>query len=273
MLDELSLPPLSIAGAETHQIAQSFRSTESIPPIKNEHETEQILNDQYNRLQNTLLDSFDEKRKRLEFEVSQTNVVLKRTLEEKTDLGVSLYQSRNNVSLLNRSIAKTKTLLQREVNEKQQVIAEWESSEKEIDVALRQNQVYKRDMEIVRRQLEEGLIKIKQLQEINSNYTSEIKVQKRIHHKLQKEVEISESNVMILQKDLVEERQKNELIVIQKKEVESLLEAQKSETMVAALAIGKMHKGWSLSDARECSVGDSQIFNRKAMGRSNYCHV
>lgn len=124
MADNISLPPLSIAGAEQHQQHQTyFRGNESIPPIECDRETESILFKQYNRLQNTLHDSFDEKRKLIEIEASQTNIMLNRCLEEKEELGVSLYQSRKTVNLLNRNIAKTKTLLQREMNEKQVVIA------------------------------------------------------------------------------------------------------------------------------------------------------
>lgn len=108
----------------------------------------------------------------------------------------------------------------------------------------------KHEMDLMRRQLEEGLVKIKQLQDINSNYTSEIKVQKRIQHKLKKEVEVADSTVKMLQKDLIEERQKSELVNLliikisnQRKEMDTSLNSQKSETLVAEQAISKMHKG------------------------------
>lgn len=94
----------------------------------------------------------------------------------------------------------------------------------------------------MRRQVEEGLIKIKQLQEINGNYTSDIKIQKRIHHKLEKEVEVHENNIRALRKDLEDEKQKCIHLISQKKEINDLLEAQKSETAVALNAIQKMHK-------------------------------
>lgn len=107
MMDDISLPPLSIAGAAEHLPSlHSYRLTDSIPPIDSQ-ETEEILQNQYAKLQSSLLDSFDSQRKKLEYEVSNTKVVLKRTLNEKIDLGVSLHQSQTHVSLLNRSVAKT----------------------------------------------------------------------------------------------------------------------------------------------------------------------
>jgi chromosome segregation ATPase len=106
-------------------------------------------------------------------------------------------------------------------------------------------------METIRRQLDESLIEIKHLQEINSNYTSDIKVQKRIQHKLSKEVEINVDNLKILQKDLIEEKQANVVIISQRNELQNILQAQKIETMVAINAVSKVHKGINFNNSIE----------------------
>jgi hypothetical protein len=149
-MDEFSLPPLSIANSSEPQPFQHFiRQTDSIPPIDNDKETERILFNQYNRLQNSLLDSLDNNKKAAQFNISQTNVMLTRTIEEKNDLGVIVYQNRKTIASLNRTVAQSKALFQKELNEKQmiiggiyiEIIIEFETGEKEIEIALKHNEV------------------------------------------------------------------------------------------------------------------------------------
>eukprot|EP00842_Homolaphlyctis_polyrhiza_P005658 jgi/Hompol1/6093/HPOL_000353-RA len=115
-------------------------------------------------------------------------------------------------------------------------------TEREINDIVKANKLLQHDLDSTRHQLEETHIKLKQLQEINTNYTSDLKIQKRIQSKLKKELEMSEMNRKQTAEALEAEKQKLELAANKQNELENALRTQQSEALVAQKAIDNMHK-------------------------------
>jgi hypothetical protein len=63
------------------------------------------------------------------------------------------------------------------------------------------------------RKYEESQHKIQQLTDINSNYTAEVKIQKRINSKLKKEMEVSTEKARSMENSLEKERAKTEQVI------------------------------------------------------------
>ena len=68
------------------------------------------------------------------------------------------------------------------------------------------------ELKVAQRKLEEANLKIQQLHDINGNYTSEVKIQKRINAKLKKEIEVATDKVKHMETVLESEREKNETV-------------------------------------------------------------
>lgn len=60
--------------------------------------------------------------------------------------------------------------------------------------------------------MEDTELKLRQLQEINSNFTSDLKIQKRIRSKLKKELEVSEERRKIAETEQESGKQRLELV-------------------------------------------------------------
>lgn len=69
-------------------------------------------------------------------------------------------------------------------------------------------------MKELQRKYEESQQKIQQLRDINSNYTSEVKIQKRINSKLKKEMEVASEKARSMENSLEKERAKSEQVMI-----------------------------------------------------------
>ena len=69
-------------------------------------------------------------------------------------------------------------------------------------------------MKELQRKYDESQQKILQLRDINSNYTSEVKIQKRINSKLKKEMEVVSEKARSTETTLEKEREKAELVII-----------------------------------------------------------
>ena len=69
-------------------------------------------------------------------------------------------------------------------------------------------------MKELQRKYEESQIKNLQLRDINTNYTSEIKIQKRINSKLNKEMEVGTEKAKNLELLLEKERAKADEVII-----------------------------------------------------------
>jgi hypothetical protein len=67
-------------------------------------------------------------------------------------------------------------------------------------------------MKELQRKYEESQLKILQLRDINTNYTSEIKIQKRINSKLKKEMEVVSEKAKFMEEGLEKERAKTEQV-------------------------------------------------------------
>jgi chromosome segregation ATPase len=86
------------------------------------------------------------------------------------------------------------------------------------------------------------------LHEINSNYTSEIKIQKRINIKLKKEMEYVTTKTKDLESVVEKEKEKNELLHLSKKQLEQSFAHQQAEVLKSQTAINSLN-----SEIRELS--------------------
>ena len=91
---------------------------------------------------------------------------------------------------------------------------------------------------------EEAQLKIKQLHEINSNYTAELKIQKRISMKLKKEIEYTAAKTKDLESSLTAEKEQNEVHVHARRTLEEHLAQQQNEVRASQLVVDGLHKGF-----------------------------
>jgi hypothetical protein len=68
------------------------------------------------------------------------------------------------------------------------------------------------DLDVARREASEATEKVKQLQEINLNYNSELKIQKRIQSKLKKELEVSDDKKRVADSESEAQKQRLEAV-------------------------------------------------------------
>ncbi|KAL2913632.1 hypothetical protein HK105_206792 [Polyrhizophydium stewartii] len=214
------------------------------------------------RVQHTLLDSVDKRVAEIEQHLRDNQALLKRTQDDKITAGEALYQAKTEVGKLNAALATTRYALQNAESEQKAVAMLQAMTESDIQEVLKVNKMLQRDVEALRRQHEEALAKMKQMQEINTNYTSDLKIQKRIQNKLKKELEVSELKRKQAEEAVEAEKQKYEMAANKRHELEihlekineltSIKEATEKQWSEAITAMSKRDKSFQIvEDAKE----------------------
>nr|KAJ3422477.1 hypothetical protein HK105_007856 [Polyrhizophydium stewartii] len=204
------------------------------------------------RVQHTLLDSVDKRVAEIEQHLRDNQALLKRTQDDKITAGEALYQAKTEVGKLNAALATTRYALQNAESEQKAVAMLQAMTESDIQEVLKVNKMLQRDVEALRRQHEEALAKMKQMQEINTNYTSDLKIQKRIQNKLKKELEVSELKRKQAEEAVEAEKQKYEMVRVEINELTSIKEATEKQWSEAITAMSKRDKSFQIvEDAKE----------------------
>jgi hypothetical protein len=99
------------------------------------------------------------------------------------------------------------------------------------------------ELDSIKSKLCEALELIKQLQEINGNYSSEIKIHKRLQQKLSKELQISQETYQLTTAELEAERQKHHQALQLKQRADDTLAQQQAEMQVAQKSVTVMNIG------------------------------
>ncbi|KAH9248728.1 hypothetical protein BASA81_013618 [Batrachochytrium salamandrivorans] len=223
----LSLPPVTPS-----------QSTTLLPQV----EQDEVLQGHYVRVQKTLMDSVDRRALEIESELRENQIVLKRAMEDKISVGEALYKVNSEVTKLNSTLASTRNALNNTHNEYKIVSKLHSASGAEVQDLLRTNQALQQGLENTRHQLDEACTKINHLQQINTGYTSNTKIQRRIQNKLKKELEISEMKRKQVGDAVEADKKLLEMGAQKRQELLGLVDLQKSEVIVAQNAIDTMHK-------------------------------
>ncbi|KAJ3214334.1 hypothetical protein HDU67_001775 [Dinochytrium kinnereticum] len=211
---------------------------------------DEVLQNHYTKVQQKLLESVDRQVAEIETQLNEKDRILQRVEDEKTNLGVGLYKARAEIGKLNTNLYETRDYLDKTESELRFVAADRDAAEKEIrsfaslnkQLPLTDVKNLATELEDSRRKLEDSNIKISKLGEINSAYTSGLKIHRRIESKLKKEMELATEKRRLAEQDLEKERKRAEQLQGLKQELELVLEAQKHETATATQTIAKLNR-------------------------------
>ncbi|KAJ3270821.1 hypothetical protein HDV01_007370 [Terramyces sp. JEL0728] len=201
-------------------------------------EDEDVYQNHLLRVQETILASTDAQLEEFASKFNETQVLLKRTMDEKANTGIELYRSRKELGILN----KQRSIVEKSSAEQTILKQEIQSSEKTIQEYEREVYNLQQENRETKRQLDASQTNLLQMQEITGNYTSEVKIQKRISTKLQKEMSIAEQKYKESENKLIEERERNEILFNARKAAEGAFAQQQSEVRAAQHTINILHK-------------------------------
>lgn len=204
---------------------------------------DQILQDHYINMQKALITAVDKELIQMESKMRNADLDLAKTSEEKTALGMALYQANIKIERMNgqlegfrKSLTKLEGSSLIKDQEKTNLVLQLQNTIKGLSDT-------QGDLEMTRRYLVDSNTKIQQLTDLNASYNSDIKIQKRVQSKFKKELEISETKRKQTDAELEEEKRRNQELSRSLKEVMDLNIEQKNETKIAQLAITKMNQG------------------------------
>lgn len=204
---------------------------------------DQVLQDHYINMQKVLITAVDKELSQMESKLRNADLDLEKTNEEKTAIGLALYQANIKIDRMNGQLEgfrKTLTTIEGSSllkdQEKTHLVLQLQNTIRDLSET-------QADLEKTRRYLVDSNTKIQQLTDLNASYNSDIKIQKRVQSKFRKELEISETKRKQTDAELVEEKRRNHELSRSLKEVMDLNKEQKNETKIAQLAITKMNQG------------------------------
>ncbi|KAI8895501.1 hypothetical protein BC833DRAFT_622958 [Globomyces pollinis-pini] len=231
------LPPLSI-DKSNYTSVQSEHEV-NLPPL--DTPIDEVLQHHLIRVQETLIDSADAKVSEIKQKLNENQLMLQRTIDEKSRSNVALFRVKKDVNILNKALyGVRKELDQREVDQTT-LEQECDASSRYIKDLLKENNGLSDNFKKLQKQFEEAQLKIKQLHDINTNYTSEVKIHKRINAKLKKEMELTVAKSKLAEAALAAEKERNEMLYHSKKGLEGTLLQQQSEVTTSQLAINVLH--------------------------------
>lgn len=230
-------------------------------------ETESVLQKHYIRVQQTLMSAIDRKVGSFETKTAEQESLLKKVNSDKEMLGAELYDTKIQVGRLNDALSKINTKLAKAEDSKKLVAVELSSVEREVVGIKDDKKALQLTIGDYSGRLQEALIKIQQLTDINNAYTSDIKIQKHIHNKLKRDLEVSENKRKEADAQLDVERRKIEKLIQDKKEVEQLVVSQKHETFRAQAALDKMNHELNSLNESNCMLKKKWDDALGAMGK------
>jgi chromosome segregation ATPase len=240
------LPPLPKTIKEYNMISSD--AMVSLPPVEHDFDAaDEVLQNHLLRVQEAIMNSADQKVSELDSKLRENQLVLRRSLEEKEQTGVALYRTRKEVGTLNKALAIAYSSLTRRkkvdqfAGENLAFQKEWQATERVIQDINRENHELQEALKAAQKRIEESELKVKQLHEINSNYTSEIKIQKRINIKFKKELEYVTIKAKDLENVVEKEKEKNELLHLSKKQLEQSFSQQQAEVLKSQTAINSLN--------------------------------
>ncbi|KAI9356509.1 hypothetical protein DFJ73DRAFT_227869 [Zopfochytrium polystomum] len=204
-------------------------------------DSEEVLQQNYLRFQKSLLQSVDRQVVQIQAKLSENEVVLKRTVDERDHIGASLYKAQLEVDRANERIERTNAVAKHFEDELHVIAGEKEASERVVKELEKKNKALLEEVEKLKERLGETVTKSSQLTDINTAYHSDIKIHRRIEEKLKKELEYVDERRREAKSDLEDQRKMCEKLQQRNAEIELILEAQKHETAMATQAVAKMH--------------------------------
>ncbi|KAI8855305.1 hypothetical protein BC829DRAFT_359323 [Chytridium lagenaria] len=207
-----------------------------------EYEKDEAVQGHYLRVQKKLLESVDRQVAEIETQLNEKDRVLHRVEDERNHLGVGLYKARTEIGKLNQNLSATREYLEKTESELRFIASDRDAAEKEIRSYSNLNKNLAHELEDSRKKLEDSNVKLSKLGEINSAYTSGLKIHRRIEAKLKKELELASERRRQAEQDLEKERKRAEELHGGKQELELVLEAQKHETGMAMQTIAKLNR-------------------------------
>ena len=204
---------------------------------------DQVLQDHYISMQKALITAVDKELSQMESKLRNADLDLVKTTEEKTAVGMALYQANTKIERMNGQLEIFKKALT--MVEGGTLIKDQERTNlvSQLQNTIRDLTETQGDLEKTRRYLEDSNMKIQQLTDLNASYNSDIKIQKRIQSKYKKELEISETKRKQTDSELIDEKRRNQELSRSLKEVMDFNAEQKNETRIAQMAITKMNQG------------------------------
>ncbi|KAJ3410013.1 hypothetical protein HDV05_004120 [Chytridiales sp. JEL 0842] len=205
-------------------------------------ETSDVLQQHYLRFQATLLSSVDRQIAGIQQKLTENDLVLKRTKEEKDEMGVTLYKARVEVNKANEQLNVISSISEKTSSQLKIMESERNATLRNLRAYEEENRRLKSELDETKKRLEENTSKVSHLGEINAAYTSDIKIHRRIEGKLKKELEFAEERRRQAETELEDQRKISEKLLQNKKELELILDAQKHETSMSTQAISKMNR-------------------------------
>ena len=204
---------------------------------------DQVQQDHYINMQKTLITAVDKELSQMESKLRNADLDLNKTIEEKTAIGIALYQANIKIDRMNGQLEGFRTTLTN--LEGSSLIKNQEKTNISLQLqnTIRYLTETQGDLEKTRRYLVDSNMKIQQLTDLNASYNSDIKIQKRVQSKYKKELEISETKRKQMDAELQDEKRRNQDLSRSMKEVLDLNSEQKNETRIAQMAITKMNQG------------------------------
>jgi hypothetical protein len=204
---------------------------------------DQVLQDHYVNMQKALITAVDKELCQMESKLRNADMDLAKTFDEKTAIGLALYQANIKIDRMNGTLEGFRQTLSTVEGSSLLKDQEKKNLVLQLQNTIRDLSETQADLEKTRRYLVDSNTKIQQLTDLNASYNSDIKIQKRVQSKFRKELEISETKRKQTDSELVEEKRRNHELSRSLKEVLDLNLEQKNETKIAQLAITKMNQG------------------------------
>ncbi|KAJ3140874.1 spermatogenesis-associated protein 17 [Physocladia obscura] len=205
-------------------------------------ETEEILRNQYLGLQDSLLASVDRQVLTIQGKLSESDLVLARTRDEKNSMAVDLYKANTQIGKLNDQIYSSHENEARLLLKCKSLESEKEKINSELKSMSEMNLVLVTDLNTTKSRLEEAVENGTKLSEINAAYTSDLKIHTRIEEKIKKELQYADQRRRIAEADLEEQKKLVEKLGSHQTGMVLIMDAQKQETGIANQTISKMHQ-------------------------------
>ncbi|KAI8819061.1 hypothetical protein BJ741DRAFT_179644 [Chytriomyces cf. hyalinus JEL632] len=215
-----------------------------LPRLPNDElaeETDQVLQKHYLGFQDTLLSSVNRQVTSIQEKLNENDRELAQTQEEKTRMGVSLYKSNVQVGRLNEQLGASQKNEAKLLERCKSLEAERDAFQLELKALSSMNMTAVTDLTGAKCKLEEAHDKATKLAEINSTYSSDLKIHKRIESKIKKELQYVDQRRRLAETDLEDQKKITEKLVLNRNEMDLIMEAQKQETAIANQTIAKMH--------------------------------
>jgi len=201
-----------------------------------------ILQNHLIRIQTSLMGIVDRQLGKAEEKVHEKEIELDKANSDKKRLAIDLYKERSNIDKLNGYISKLQTKINNLESDNSGKTIEYQCIDSEVKELKNEKKKLENQLKDITKKYEESNEKYNQLGEINEVYNSNLKIQKRIRNRMDKELKITNQIKKNTEEELNSYIKKYEMMVNENKELEQQLENQKHETIIAQNALNNMNR-------------------------------